>query len=296
MSVLVAIEPHRPNAGAIELGGMLASALGRTVVLGVVMVAPAGLSSPLRTGMSDEQFGELLAADAVREAQARLGDRFERAVSIREKSVRAGVLALVEEHRPSHLVLGSSASGEVGRIALGDNARGILNSCPVAVAIAPRGFQRHDLEHPLRRLSVAFGPDSSSVFALRYSALLAERADTQLRTVTFWVRQATSQPGPGGAKYEAELAAAWKEQMQVRLDKAIRGLDDLALPTRFIHTDIADGDDWARAMSKVEWLPGDLLIVGSSPPTGLRSVFLGSRAAEILHRATVPVCVLPPTD
>jgi nucleotide-binding universal stress UspA family protein len=164
------------------------------------------------------------------------------------------------------------------------------------VLLAPEGFARRDVERPLRRVSVAFGPDPESVFALRYSALLAERADTQLRTVTFWVRQATTQPGPSGPKYEAEIAAQWKEQMQARVDKAIRGLDDLDLPTRFIHSDMADGEDWAVAMDTVDWAHGDLLVVGSSPPTGLRSVFLGSRSAEILRRSPVPVAVLPATD
>ncbi len=113
------------------------------------------------------------------------------------------------------------------------------------------------------------------MFALRYSALLAERADTQLRTVTFWVRQASTQPSPGGTKYQSEIAAQWKEQMQAKVDASIRGLDDLHLPTRFIHTDIADGEDWAAAIAAIEWDAGDLLVVGSSPPTGLRSVFLG---------------------
>lgn len=296
MSILLAIEPGRPNTSAIELAGMLASALDRTVTAAVVVVVPAGMSSPLRTGMTDEQFGELLAAQALEDAKERLGDRFGGTVVVRDRSVRGGLLALVAQERPGHLVIGSARGGAVGRIELGDTARGILNSSPAPVVIAPRGFRRHDRAHPLRRCTVAFGPDSESVYALRYAAVLAERADTQLRTLTFWVRQAATHPGPGGATYEAEIAAQWKEQMQARIDRSIRGLDELELPTRYIHSEIADGEDWAQAMAQVEWIDGDLLIVGSSPPTGLRSVFLGSRSAEILRRASVPVAVLPPTD
>lgn len=296
MSVLVAIEPGRPNTSAIELAGMLATALDRTVVAAVVVVVPAGMSSPLRTGMSDEQFGELLAAEALDDCRARLGDRFAGTVTVRDRSVRAGLLSIVDQERPGHLVLGSARGGAIGRIELGDNARGILNSAPVPVVLAPRGFRRHDLGHPLRRCSVAFGPDHESVFALRYSAVLAERADTQLRTLTFYVRQASTHPGPHGSTYEAEVAAQWKEQMATRIDRSIRGLDELELPTRFIHSETADGEDWSQAMARVDWDPGEILVVGSSPPTGLRSVFLGSRSAEIIRRATVPVAVLPPTD
>jgi nucleotide-binding universal stress UspA family protein len=296
VSVLLAIEPGRPNTSAIELAGTLATALDRTVKAAIVVVVPPGVSSPIRTGMTDEQFGELLAEPALSDARERLGERFAGTVTLRERSVRTGLLSIVEAERPSHLVLGSAPGGPMGRIELGDNARGILNSCSAPVVLAPRGYRRHDRSHPLRRLNVAFGPDSESVLALQYAALLAERADTQLRTVTFWVRQAASHPGPAGAKYEAEIAAQWKEQMQAKVDKAVRGLDELALPSRFIHTDLVSGADWSQAMAAVEWDPGDLLIVGSSPPTGLRSVFLGSRSAEILRRATVPVAVLPALD
>lgn len=296
MSIVVAIEPGRPNTSAIELAGMLATALNRTVTAAVVVVVPAGMSSPLRTGMTDEQFGELLATQALEDCRERLGDRFTGTVTVRDRSVRSGLLAIVEQERPGHLVLGSARGGPVGRIELGDNARGLLNSCTVPVVLAPRGYRRHDAEHPLRRCSVAFGPDSESVYALRYSAVLAERVDSQLRTITFYVRQAVTHPGPHGSTYEAEVAAQWKEQMQERIDRSIRGLDELDLPTRYIHSEIADGEDWAQAMARVDWIDGDLLVVGSSPPTGLRSVFLGSRSAEILRRATVPVAVLPPTD
>ncbi|MFT4033956.1 MAG: universal stress protein [Patulibacter sp.] len=294
--MLVAIEPGRVGDGgraALELGATLGTALDRSVQVAVVVVVAPGVPSPLRVGMSDEAFAQQLAADAIDEARTRLGDRFGGTVAIRERSVRAGLLAAIEQARPGHLVLGSAHGAGPGRIELGEIARGLLNSSPVPVVIAPRGYSRYDASHPLRRVTVAFGPDSASAFALRYAAVLAERADTQLRTATFWVRQATTPPAIGGGRGDNEVAMQWKEQMRRRVDQAIRGLDQLELPRRFIATDIADGDDWAEAVHTLDWDGGDLLIVGSSPPGGLRRVFLGSRSAEILRRAPVPVAVLP---
>ncbi|MBO9534356.1 MAG: universal stress protein [Solirubrobacteraceae bacterium] len=292
--MLVAIEPGRRNTAAIELAGTLATALDRQVKAAVVVVVAAGMPSPLRVGMTDEKLGELLARDGLEEAKHRLGDRYDGVIVKRDRSARAGLLAAIEEERPGQLVLGPAEGGiPPGHIHLGPTTRGLLNSSSVPVLLAPEGYSRIDADHPLRRVTVAFGPDPESIFALRYSALLAERADTQLRTATFWVRQASTAPNPGGVKYENELAAQWKEQMQAKIDKAVRGLDDLDLPTRFIHTDIADGQDWGAAIDQVDWDAGDLMVVGSSPPSGLRSVFLGSRSAEILRRATVPVAVLP---
>lgn len=293
MTVLVAIEPGRGNTAAIELTATLATAAHEPVVATTVAVVPPGVPSPLRVGMPDERFAELLAADGLDEARAALGDGLERVVGLRERSVRAGLLTAIEQEAPSALVLGSGAGGALGHVQFSDTISGMLHTATVPVVIAPDGYRRADPDRPLRRITVAFGPDEASLEALVWAAHVADAADTQLRTVTFWVRQASSVPPAGGAAYEAEIAAQWKTQMTDRLDAAVRHVREQAIPTRYIHTEFADGNDWTSAMAAVEWEPGDLLIVGSRPPSGLRSVFLGSRSAEILRRSPVPVVVLP---
>ena len=58
-------------------------------------------------------------------------------------------------------------------------------------------------------------------------------------------------------------------------------------------TDIAVGDSWADAMEELEWEPGEVLVVGSSPTGPLARVFLGSRAIKIIRYSPVPVIIVP---
>jgi nucleotide-binding universal stress UspA family protein len=47
------------------------------------------------------------------------------------------------------------------------------------------------------------------------------------------------------------------------------------------------------AMDQLEWEPGEVLVVGSSPVGALARVFLGSRAIKIVRYSPVPVLVVP---
>jgi len=69
VTVLVGIEPGRSNTDAIELAATLATAAQEPVRAATVVVVPAGVPSPLRVGMTDERFAELLAAEGLQEAR-----------------------------------------------------------------------------------------------------------------------------------------------------------------------------------------------------------------------------------
>ena len=58
-------------------------------------------------------------------------------------------------------------------------------------------------------------------------------------------------------------------------------------------TEIAAGSGWVDAMDELEWEPGEVLVVGSSPIGPLARVFLGSRAIKIVRYSPVPVMVVP---
>ncbi len=56
----------------------------------------------------------------------------------------------------------------------------------------------------------------------------------------------------------------------------------------------AVGSSWGRAMDRLEWHRGDVLVVGSSSTSSLlQRVFLGSSAAKIVRNSPVPVLVVP---
>ncbi|MDO9354930.1 MAG: universal stress protein [Solirubrobacteraceae bacterium] len=319
MAIVVAVRPGHRNAAALAWAGVLAASIDEPVVAAAVVLVPAGVPSPLRDGMADADFFDLIAVDAFDEARAALGDALTATVAIGARSVRAGLLDLLERRGATHLVLGSADGGTPGRTRVGDVASALLHAATVPVHLAPVGYPGSGIDvgstsapsdgsgsnealgrgeasvapRSIRRVTVAFGSGDGSRQALELGARLADRADSMLRVATFFIRGNGSASLIASQGYGAQIATAWREQMEGTLDGAIRGLASLGLPTRFVSADFGDGATWRDALGAIDWVPGELLIVGSRPRGGPIRTFLGSSAAEILGESTVPVMVLP---
>ena len=57
----------------------------------------------------------------------------------------------------------------------------------------------------------------------------------------------------------------------------------------------APGDSVEDAVANLSWLPGEVILVGSSRLAQPRRLFLGSTAAKMLHELPVPMIVVPRT-
>src|SRR5690606_137245 len=57
----------------------------------------------------------------------------------------------------------------------------------------------------------------------------------------------------------------------------------------------APGDSVEDAVARLSWLPGEVILVGSSRLAQPRRLFLGSTAAKMLHVLPVPMIVVPRT-
>jgi nucleotide-binding universal stress UspA family protein len=57
----------------------------------------------------------------------------------------------------------------------------------------------------------------------------------------------------------------------------------------------APGDTVEDAVANLSWLPGEVVLVGSSRLAQPRRLFLGSTAAKMLHELPVPMIVVPRT-
>ncbi|MDQ8045367.1 MAG: universal stress protein [Patulibacter sp.] len=296
MTIVVGIEPGQRNTAALSLAGTLAAMLREPVVAVSVIQFPDDMPSPLRVGMEDSELLALIATGAIAQARAMLGDALVDAVAIRHRSVRSGLLEAVAERRGSHLVLGSNHDDGTGRVLIGPAADALLHASTVPVHLAPPAFRRSQGERPVHRLTVGFGPGDGSGIALRVAAGLADQADATVRTATFYVRPPKLGPwagGGGGLSYEAQLAAQWREQMEATVKKAVDTLGDELGERRWIHTDFGQGSVWPEAIDSIPWEPDEILVLGSRPRGGVRGVFLGSNAAEIVRSSVVPVMVLP---
>ena len=83
----------------------------------------------------------------------------------------------------------------------------------------------------------------------------------------------------------AQVAQAQREA-EAYLSSHGFAADDLEL-------EIAEGDDWAAAIGSLDWVDGDVLVVGSSATHAIAQVFLGSSATKIIRYAPVPVIAVP---
>ncbi|MDQ0372799.1 universal stress protein [Cellulomonas humilata] len=297
MTIVVGANPFGGLHGAVDLGVTLARTLPEDTgafVLVVATVIPHGWTVPSMARVDGEMQEWIKArADeaqaAVRELLAGHADDLTvEFVRLTDRSTPRALAALAEQRDATALVLGSSPDGPEGRVVVGSTADYLLHSSPVPLAIAPRAYRAASTtDATARRLTCSFGGSGVAVSTVRWAARLTREIDVQLRVASFGVRSATMYPPEVGTDIESEVTAQWREQM-AEAQAALRpGLDE---DTEFV---VASGTSWTEALSSVDWMPDELLILGSSSAGTLQRVFLGTSATKIIRHSPVPVLVVP---
>lgn len=288
-TLVVGFTPDPRGEEALVLAKTLAGA-GDTAIL-VCVVTPEVWGYPSLANV-DQEYGRFLgeyATAAMAQARAALGDiphlRFER---VSARSATVGLTQLAEREQAHMVVLGSARSGStIGRAALGGVSEEILHLASVPVAIAPSHYT--GAARP-SRITVAYSGGDAARSTVLHALGLAGALGVPLRLVSFAVRDRQMFPPLAGGGAEDVVVAGWVEQAQAGLDM-VRG--QIAVTGYPVHTEVSVGPDWDAAMAGLEWLDGELLLLGSSRLGPLQRVFLGSNAAKILRAAPVPVVVLP---
>lgn len=292
MTVLVGYVPHKGGRGSLDLGLQFAHALGQSLT--VVTVVPRQWSTPSLAKV-DAEFAAY-ATQLGREAEVKARQYLEdpsvdvpidyRAVTGR--SVTSALLEAAEECSATMLVLGSSAGGDEGRIVVGSVADKLLHASPIPLALSPRGF-RSTAADGFQRITCAFSDGEESEEMVVQAVSFAESIGTPVRVASFGVRGATMFPPEVGLSAEDSVLDSWLEQAsaahsRLRLDGVIG---------EEVETVIATGTGWQESVSSLDWLPGELLVLGSSTIGPIARVFLGSRATKIIRQSPVPVLVIP---
>ena len=101
-------------------------------------------------------------------------------------SIPTGLIELAAAHDARMVVVGSSSSGLLGRVALGSVTERLVHTAAVPVAIAPRGYPLGP--EPIRRLTAAYGGEADINGLIPAAAELATQWPVQLRIVSFTVR------------------------------------------------------------------------------------------------------------
>ena len=201
------------------------------------------------------------------------------------ESFAEGLVTVADELAASYIVVGAADGASRGRHRLGSTTTELLHSSDVPVVLVPRGARKIAPETGITRLTVAVGTRPGADALIAETAELAQAAGVGVRLLSLL---------PVDLPPTADTGT-------IRTANTTRADDVLAaaraeLPPGLV-TDVvvAAGDSIEEAVSYLDWLPGEVVLVGSSRLAQQRRLFLGSTAAKMLHEITVPVIVVPRT-
>ncbi|PNW10397.1 nucleotide-binding universal stress UspA family protein [Microbacterium sp. AG157] len=281
--VVVGYTATDAGADALALGARLGAALDAPVHA-VVVLPSAENNVSIPTDAGYERLVQDTARGWLREAVApypgiRGHVRFAQAVS-------DGLVAAAEEFDAGVIVVGTGGGGSRGRHRLGTTAEELVHSAPVPVALAPEGAREVDPAVGLPRVTAAIGTRPGAEVLLDAAASLSGRAKAPLRLLSL---AGVDLPGRVDASLTRLTGHAHAESV---LDAA-----RTALPAEIeVEAVVGAGSDIEDAVSRIDWQPGEVALVGSSRLAQPRRLFLGSTAGRILRALPVPMIVVPRTS
>lgn len=284
-SVVVGYTATDTGADAAALGARLARSLGATLHLVIVLPNEGTRSAAVPPERAYEEHIRGQAKKWLADAIVRLPQELTRSGHVRfAESFAEGLIAAGEEFGARVIVVGAAGGGILGRHRLGSVASELLHSSTIPVALAPAGTAQQD-DHVIPRVTVAVGTRPGADALLDEAVALAGDAGVDLRLVSL----VPFDIPPGldtGAIRLVETTHA-QEVLEVAKELLPGGLDAAA--------EDAPGDSVEDAVSHLSWLPGEVVLVGSSRLAQPRRLFLGSTAAKMLHELPVPMIVVPRT-
>lgn len=292
MTVVVGYLAGKGGASALHLAVGAARTLNTSLAVATVVPRPWLNPSPARVDAEYAEYAAQLAASSAEQARqhvSALDDRLD--VSFHKfahRSVSGGLLNAVDELGAEVLVLGSASDGQLGQVVVGSTADRLLHSCPVPLAISPRGYRRPK-SGALARITCAYPGSLEAVAVVQQVTDLSRRLDTPLRVVTFAVRGRNMYPPTVGLHAEDAILQEWAKQAQ----QALTRLKDEKVIGDGVELQVVTGNDWSEALDAIDWLEGEILAIGTSPGGAVARVFLGSHGSKILRHSPVPVLVLP---
>ena len=290
MTIIAGFSSSRQGSAPLNLAAQLARTTGEKIIAAVVVerALPAGVDP-----IEDEYRGFLAsrAGAALEQVVEQVRGDLDISTTVHHSSsISQGLMELVGQHGADVVVVGSSSSGLLGRIALGSVTARLVHTSKVPVALAPRGYPPSPV--PLQRLTVAYGGAADAVGLIATSAELAKQWKVQLRIASFTVPPLTLFGGSVERSAEELVVQQWTSRTT---DAAVKQLnaarEEVSIPD--VDVVIGTGADWRQAVENIAWETGDVLLLGSGAAGPMAQVFLGSAASKILRHAPVPVMIVP---
>lgn len=185
----------------------------------------------------------------------------------------------------AELVMGRGGLGPIGRVLLGSNPIRVAARAPVTVVVVPPGWSVR--EHAADPIVAGVDPEHPNDRLLEYAFTRAEHLGVPLRVV-----HAAALSPLQGTTSEADAAGyrEWGDEAAAALAGVLEPVRD-AFPS--VEVEILRDRGQAAGLILTHAQDAQLVVVGRrhARPDALG---LGSVAREVLHRAQLPVAVVPP--
>ncbi|MEE6167457.1 MULTISPECIES: universal stress protein [unclassified Mycolicibacterium] len=292
MTVIVGFSASRQGSAPLNLAAQLARSTGEKIVAAVIVErVPAARVSPI-----EEQFQNQVAVQATKSLEQVI-DPISRNLDVsivvhESSSIPAGLMELVDQHAADMVVVGSSSSGLLGRVALGSVTDRLVHTAAVPVAIAPRGYPLS--RTPVQRLTAAYGGAADAAGLIATTAELASRWSVRMRIASFTVRAFATFGGAVAYPAEDLVMQQWVHRTELAiLTQLESSVAAQVAPLPDAEVQVGVGTDWSQAVDSIGWEHGDILLLGSGAAGPVAQVFLGTAASKILRHAPVPVMIMP---
>lgn len=284
-SIVVGYTATDSGADAAALGARLARSLDAVVHLVIVLPTEGTRNAAVPPERAYEDHIRRQGKKWLEAALVRMPQELTRSGHVRfAESFAEGLIAAGEEFDARLIVVGAAGGGLFGRHRLGSVASELLHSSTIPVALAPAGTAEAD-DHVVPRVTVAVGTRPGAENLLDEAAAVAASAGVELRLVSLVPFDVPPGLDTGairtvGHDHAHDVLAVAKELLPDGLGAVVEE---------------APGDSVEDAVSNLSWLPGEVILVGSSRLAQPRRLFLGSTAAKMLHELPVPMIVVPRT-
>jgi nucleotide-binding universal stress UspA family protein len=284
-AIVVGYTATDSGADAAALGARLARSIGARLHLVIVLPTEGTRSAAVPPERAYEDHIRGQAKQWLADAMTRLPQDLTRSGHVRfAESFAEGLVAAGEEFGARLIVVGAASDGLLGRHRLGSVASELLHSSTIPVALAPAGTAQQD-DHVIPRITAAVGTRAGADALLDEAVSLTTASSSSLRLVSLVPFDVPPGLDTGAIRIAGNVHAA-----EV-LATATQALPDGVTA----EVQQAAGDTVEDAVSHLTWLPGEVVLVGSSRLAQPRRLFLGSTAAKMLRELPVPMIVVPRT-
>lgn len=290
MTIIAGFSSSRQGRAPLHMAMQLARTTGENVIAAVVVerFLPTGIDQ------FEDEFQQHVVTRATRSlehvVESVRGDCDIEVVVHQAKSIPRGLMQLAKKYQATAVVIGSSSSGLLGKVALGSVTDRLVHTASVPVVIAPRGYPLR--QRPVERLTAAYGGAADTVGLITTCGELAKQWNVGMRIASFTVRPLNAFAGAVEPSAERLVVGQW---VQRNRDAALKQLKTARKEVDIPKVDVVvgAGSDWTEAVDGIAWEAGDLLVLGSGAAGQLSQVFLGSVASKIIRHSPVPVMIVP---